>query len=243
MIKLKISHNSLSNIGLNRNENQDYFYCGNPSVDEGTAKRISSLSVIADGLGGLSNGGEASKIAVNSFLDHIAHQNFEKNNDSDYVINQMLKGFKIANSKVLDNSKNNNIKSGTTLSASLLIDDNLYITHTGDTRVYIFEDKKLFKGYSVNQITVDDNPPGHPNSLTKYIGKSSVISPSTHTYKVKSGSLIILTSDGFHEEVAHERFINLVNKTRFNSLAKSLVDEANKVSGIDNITVLATKID
>jgi len=242
MSKLNFSYLVSSDIGL-RNDNQDFYYCDYPYRTGDKGSGISSLSVIADGMGGLSHGREVAEIAVNSFIEYIFHQNFKDTVDSKLVLNYMDQGFTLANEKVIQFAKKNNTKSGTTLTAALLINDNLYITHVGDTRAYIFHNKKLFTGYSMSQITSDDHPPNNPFSLVNYIGdKNKELVTSRHEMKVKSGSLIILTSDGFHGPVKNERFLKLVNKNKFELLPESLIKEA-KISGKDNITVAITKTD
>ena len=238
--KLKLTNFSLSDIGLSRNQNQDYYY--SDILYSNNGELISGLSVIADGMGGLKNGREVSRIAVKTFVEYIKSKKFNFKNLDEFIFKEMIKGFKIANQKVFDISKKNEIRSGTTLTAALIINAQMYVTHVGDTRVYVFEDKKIFKSYSFDQITSDDNPPNDPHSLTKYIGKDLELSPSTYKHKIKSNSLVLLTTDGFHDEVPQKTFLKLVNKTKPELIPKKLIEEANKVSGRDNVTIVLTAI-
>ena len=67
--KLKLTNFSLSDIGLSRNQNQDYYY--SDILYSNNGELISGLSVIADGMGGLKNGREVSRIAVKTFVEYI----------------------------------------------------------------------------------------------------------------------------------------------------------------------------
>ena len=68
------------------------------------------------------------------------------------------------------------------------------------------------------------------------------MSPSTYKHKVKSNSLVLLTTDGFHDEVPNKNLLKLVNKTKPELIPKKLIEEANKVSGRDNVTIVLTAI-
>ena len=106
----------VTDVGRHRTHNEDNI---------GTDASL-GLVLLADGMGGLSHGREVAEIAVNSFIEYIFHQNFKDNIDSKLVLNYMDQGFTLANEKVIQFAKKNNTKSGTTLTAALLINDNLF---------------------------------------------------------------------------------------------------------------------
>ena len=232
----------LSDYGIKK-ENEDFFFCNYPYITGDKGSGISCLSVIADGMGGLHNGKEAAKIAINTFVNHISQQSFDYEDKSESVLNHMEKGFEISNEKVIEMSKVNRLYSGTTLTAALLIKDKLFITHVGDTRAYILN-KNFFGRYSSYQITSDHNPLNQPFKLTEFIGnQDKKIEPSKYEISLKPGNLLILTSDGFHDYVSEKIFHKLVRKNEIKKLPKMLIEEAIKQSSKDNITAVITKIE
>lgn len=239
---LNYSQFGLSDNGI-KNENEDFFFCDYPYITGDKGSGISCLSVIADGMGGLHNGKEAAKIAIDTFVNYISQQSFDHKEKSGIVLDYMEKGFKISNEKVIEMSKINKLYSGTTLTAALLIRERLFITHVGDTRAYILN-KNFFGKYSSYQVTSDHNPVNQPFKLTEFVGnQDKKIEPSKYEISVKPGNIIILTSDGFHDSVSEKRFHKLVRKNEIKKLPKMLIEEAIKESSKDNITAVITKIE
>lgn len=239
-----------TDVGLKRENNEDNLYAR--IYDENTA-----LFVVADGLGGYSSGEVASKVAVNNIRD-----NFEVNLDTlkksdEHDIKQFFKQLiQITNEKIysmqMANPKYKGM--GTTIVLVGKVNGNIYYESVGDSRLYYIDEIKQ----KIEQITEDDT---YVNELLrkKLIKKSEV---DTHPQKhmltkalgifnkvdlqvdllIKDKGYLILCSDGLTNMLTNENILQTVINTDFSILADTLVDEANRNGGTDNITVIVVEI-
>lgn len=239
-----------TDVGLKRENNEDNLYAR--IYDENTA-----LFVVADGLGGYSSGEVASKVAVNNIRD-----NFEVNLDTlkksdEHDIKQFFKQLiQITNEKIysmqMANPKYKGM--GTTIVLVGKVNGKIYYESVGDSRLYYIDEIKQ----NIEQITEDDT---YVNELLrkKLIKKSEV---DTHPQKhmltkalgifnkvdlqvdllIKDKGYLILCSDGLTNMLTNENILQTVINTDFSILADTLVDEANRNGGTDNITVIVVEI-
>ena len=82
-----IRSSALTDIGLKRENNQDFVFVSNLGVG-----RLDSLFVVADGMGGHNGGGTASDVAVETMLSRIRESSFESARISAFVSPASLKG-------------------------------------------------------------------------------------------------------------------------------------------------------
>jgi len=192
-----------------RKEQQDAFgFCD--VNDKASLRTQGVVSVLADGMGGLAMGAEASNRALSSFL--AAYANVR---DSELSIdNKMAQAITAANQSVAELAHENHLYGnvGTTLVATCIKDDVLHWISVGDSRIY------LFRGGQLTQLTVDHNfrnqlinespdgqlptdqveNPNDLNALTSYLGLDEIaeIDQNHKPYGLKSNDRLILCSDG-----------------------------------------------
>jgi len=123
-----------SNVGKVRSNNQDSGYAGR------------SLFVVADGMGGHAGGDVASSIAVKRIIE--ADTVYDSAADAEFALQAALIG---ANAQlaetVFEHAELTGM--GTTVSAMVVLHNEVAIAHIGDSRIYLLRDNEL------SQITVD----------------------------------------------------------------------------------------
>lgn len=235
----------LSNAG-GRKENEDY--CGYHETD------LYGCYILADGLGGHRNGAIASKTVgkavINDFINDPGA--------SQEILTRYLLNAKQEMSKV--GSQINSAGGMKTTVVVVLTDFNyLYWVHVGDSRMYLFNSGKLFsrtKDHSIPQLLADTGEISEGeirshedrNRLTAVFGSEGEdrFSYNDDPYKLLSGDVILLCSDGFWEYVLESEMENdLVGASSpevwLGDMEKRLLERA--ISGHDNYSALAVMFD
>lgn len=230
-----------TDIGKVRQKNQDQAI-----VTANNKNQI--LGVVCDGMGGHKSGEIASRMVrdyiVNSFKVNPAFLNEEE------VKNWMFETISQANVNVKKISHGNEEHEGmgTTVVVAVVIENNLYISHVGDSRAYICDNEKLqqiTKDHTLVNALIDqgaisqEEAKNHSqkNVLLQAIGASAEMQPSFYSvdfYKKR----VLLCSDGLYNTVNEEQIFNIVKeKTNVNEKVEALLSCANAHGGYDNIAV------
>lgn len=235
----KITKNILSgsDVGKERKDNQDRFYCFD---DNKWGNGVSTFIAIADGMGGLNDGGKAAEIALDCIKQNLSDIDFKNPFlTNDFIFEVLYNSTIKANEEVCSYSKKNNTQMGTTLSFGILIRDTFYFSHIGDTRIYSIKESSFKKNnYSIEQLTVDDNVEGSSNILTQHIGSEKEISPFLGKFKISKTSFLLFASDGLYGLVEDQKIAEFFASYKGDVLPKKLIDEANNNGGNDNITLV-----
>lgn len=159
------------------------------------------IFIVADGLGGHSDGERASLAAVDYFDENcLGGYTSER-------ISELMEG---ANKEVIKNGDGGK----TTVAAAFTEDGNFIYANAGDSRVYYFRDGRIIaqtKDHSVCQASVDmgvlrpEDVRGHEDRsrLLKVLGSEEKlnIKRGYPPIKIKSGDAFLVCSDGFWEYV------------------------------------------
>lgn len=232
-----------------RNYQEDSFGISDISTEALEAKGI--FAVLADGMGGLSNGKEISQQTVTSLLNWFStHWTANSTNEN-------LKNYVVALNAELSRRfcNSDRINSGTTLVTAHIKDGFLNWLCVGDSRLYVKRNGKL---YQVNEdhdylnqllssviddtITLDmamDNT--QKDSLAACIGKEDldVFDYSKQGFRLQNGDMLILCSDGVYNAFSHDEFNNLLQGDPM-SVAENLKYriQAKNIPHQDNNTVI-----
>ena len=235
----------VTDVGNVRTNNEDAAVI---SFAEGTSQKDKDcLLVLADGMGGHNSGEVASEIALAVFTDAY----FTHRGD---ICKSLKYALKKANQAVFDASLTDTQYTGmgTTITAVVIRNSNVYLAHVGDSRAYFLgEDSflRLSKDQTVVQKLVDmgqiteAQAASHPerNVLLNALGTK----PQTQGDVLKTNSTLgaentlLICSDGLYDLVSDEEILAIANASKsIETIAYDLIAEAKKRGGHDNITVL-----
>ena len=226
--------------GKVRSANEDAFL-----IDE-----THQVFAVADGLGGLPGGAEASQRIVELLKQTYSHVDADKERAD---LGELILGI----NKILTKEGNEAhpfTGSGSTLTIAQLISDQLLIGHIGDSAAY------HLRGEDFNQITIDHTmeqefieragenarnlmPPKYPHTLTRCVGQNKNVRVDQLRLAVASGDRLLLCTDGLNKIVTKQQIhAALQADASPEAICQELVEHANREGGPDNITVIVVFI-
>jgi len=249
MTALRIKACGLSDVGLTRAHNEDYF-----EIDP-----MHRLYVVADGMGGHSHGEVASQIAVNTIREFVA-KTADKDTTWPFGMDARLErhsnllkmAVRTAHDHVLRAiSKDGSLYGmGTTVVGLLIAGQTAAVAHVGDSRAY------RLRGARLEQLTQDhtwvneqvvagflskEQARSHPlkNVVTRALGGESDVLVDVRELEVQSGDLFLLCSDGLTGMLSDADIRDRVASGRsLHEICRTLINDANARGGIDNVTVV-----
>jgi len=238
---------ALSDRGLVREFNEDYYGVYEPETDELMVGR-GILTVVSDGMGGHFSGGAASRTAVEA-LSEVYFEDGEGD-----AMNALAWAFNEANKRVFETvGEGRKGLAGTTLTAVVLFEDHMNVAHAGDSRAYLIrgdEMRQLTRDHSVvgelvRQGMLDnDEARNHPhrNIITRAVGlKGQVDIDVNRNIDVESGDILLICSDGLFSMLAEDEIHRIVSSKTPGDACDGLVKRAKEEGGTDNITVIIAK--
>jgi serine/threonine protein phosphatase PrpC len=240
--------------GQLREVNEDSVLC--TSFDLRTHLGIISagLFAVADGMGGHNAGEIASDLATRTLHTECISGLLAQSPAPPPSI--LAAAFKKANRKVLDSATVAELKGmGTTLTAALVIGDELYVAHVGDCRCYVINKRETIqvtRDHSVVQQLLDagtitlEEARNHPrrNEITRVLGYSRTIVPDLNYVKLYAGDNILLCSDGLCGMLSStEISATVIGAANPDQACRDLTAQANLAGGRDNISVIVVKPD
>ena len=188
-----------------------------------------SLVIVADGMGGLEQGKQASDLAIKSFIHAY------KSKSSDESIDSALKRSVIhCNKAVYDFSTAQGLdgKLGTTIVATVTISNMVHWISVGDSRIYQIKqdsitcltkdhnyENDLLELVEKGELTIEEvNNNSQKAALTSYIGDKEIakIDSSKEPLKCAHGDKILLCSDGLYAHISDLEFIQTIKTTKIN---------------------------
>lgn len=251
---LRVKACGLSDVGLTRAHNEDYF-----EIDP-----QHRLYVVADGMGGHSHGEVAAQIAVSAIRDFIA-----KTADRDTTwpfgmdarlerhSNLLRMAVRMAHDHVLRAiSKDGSLYGmGTTVVGLLLAGGTAAVAHVGDSRAYRLRDGRL------EQLTQDhtwvneqvvagflskEQARSHPlkNVVTRALGGESDVLVDLREVRVRPGDLYLLCSDGLTGMLSDADIRDRMAADKsLHEICRALINDSNARGGVDNVTVVLLSIE
>jgi len=272
-LRVEISCGALTHPGKVRQNNEDHFLVARlaksmqiyqSSLEAPGEMDFSQedgyLMVVADGMGGAAAGERASALAVASVKDyalntlkwflHVGRK------DESALLAELQKSLEIADKAVVDegeaNARFNGM--GTTLTMAYSIAADLYITHAGDSRAYLFRHGKLQQitnDHTLVQMMIsggvlsaeDAKHHARRNIVTNVIGgPSEGVHAEIHKIRVMDGDVLLICSDGLTEPVEDDRIAEVLgSEPGPEAAAQKLIDLALKNGGPDNITAVIAR--
>jgi PPM family protein phosphatase len=215
-----------TDIGLTRSENQDRVAALRIGGKTGGGRPLVAIAV-ADGMGGMRDGGKCATLALSSFFFALT---LYREHD---LQRRAVAAISYANDQVFEFASG---KGGSTLS-SVLIDQELrpVVVNLGDSRVYAFG-----RGAKVDRLTRDDSLAeavgGHGRELLQFVGMGDGMQPYVRPIPTGIASLAI-TTDGIHFVDASTLESILTNSLELRSASERLSALARWCGGPDNASV------
>ena len=174
------------------------------------------MTVICDGLGGLSQGEVASGNVVLAF-DRWFKEDF-LNAAENWTRERIQEAWEelvlSMNIKIQEYGKRQGVELGTTLTAALFLQDKYYVIHVGDCRLYEIDDdiRQITKDHTLieqeldkGNISEDDaRMDGRRNVLLQCIGVTKSLQIDFLVEDIKPGACYLLCSDGFRHAIEQE---------------------------------------
>jgi PPM family protein phosphatase len=195
---------SLSDLGCQREDNEDSYSYWEPAGDAEFAEK-GRLAVVADGMGGHEGGQEASRIAVEVIQEVYAGT---PATDPQALLtagfqeaHQRIQSYAVAHPKLRG--------MGTTATAAVIVADQLYYAHIGDSRLYrvtrdevarLTHDHSYVGRLVESGVISPQEAEAHPqrNILTAALGAGLEILVETPELPItlKTGDILVLCTDG-----------------------------------------------
>lgn len=236
-----------TDVGREREHNEDAL--DHVTLDGG------QLLVVCDGMGGHEAGEVASAVATRHLIQALQPVSGAASPAPDVgqALEAALRG---ANEAVMaEADRTGRPTMGTTAVAALVLGDQLWYGWVGDSRLYVFRKGELLqrsKDHTHVQRLVDmgvitlDEARHHPDSnvLVQALGggrgAQAEFAPSrvAAPFTLQQGDVVLLCSDGLYDRIDDDEIYPIIAEQILGDALQSLVDEANRRGGYDNITVL-----
>lgn len=235
----------------NRDQQQDSFGISNLE-DREFVSYGGALAVLADGMGGMSHGKNASQTAVKTMLNSYAGKHKEEG-----ISKALYRSLLEANAGVLEiaSEMNEPGQVGTTFAAAVVHLNMLYWISVGDSRIYLLRnnrliqltadhtyEKELLRDAANGMICKDDakrNPDRHV--LTSYLGLAGLdeIDRNIRPFLLRHNDKILLCSDGLYKSIMEDEIIENINGSPQSS-SERLVDYviSRNYRNQDNVSVV-----
>ena len=210
------------------------------------------LFAVADGVGGLDLGEVASSTAIS-----VLTSEFESAPGGAMLISLLPRLLQYANAAVHDRTlapEYRGRKMATTIVACALRHDQAVVSHVGDSRCYLVRkgmarqitqdhtwvNEQLRQGL-ISEHEIAGSETRHV--LIRSLGPERFVSPDTTALTVQSGDVLVLCSDGVHDEMPEGIIAAIVSQSKpVDEIAHELVARAVEHDGNDNTSAVVVKI-
>lgn len=225
---------AITDPGRRRRQNEDAFV------------REPPLFAVADGMGGAQAGEIASRLAAAA----LRQRGDDKAADGRQRVVTLVEE---ANRRVYERASEDEAASGmgTTMTVALVEDDAVWMGHVGDSRAYLIRERALEQLTEDHSLVAElvrsgklspEEAEVHPQRsvITRALGTEADVDVDAFSVRPRPGDVFMLCSDGLTSMVPDDVILSIVERTPhdLDRAAKSLVDEANRGGGEDNITVV-----
>lgn len=223
--------------------------------------RAHNLFVVADGVGGNACGEVASALAVETVAEFIRAASedaeltwpFKAEGDSDPFESRLEVSIRLANRRIREAVRLDpqTLGMSTTIVACQFVDEECYIAHVGDSRIYrlrngafdqLTHDHSLvnaFRTGAEEPIDLSIIQARYGNVILRAVGAKDDVDVDTSGMTVEAGDVFLLCSDGLTDMLKPHAIAALISRASdLDEACDSLIDAANENGGRDNISVL-----
>jgi serine/threonine protein phosphatase PrpC len=236
-----------------RQQQQDAFGFSDPA-NAAFVSHGGFLGIVADGVGGLTHGSEASQSAVRAFIAA-----YHRKTPHESIQEALSRSLREANAAVLRVASEPSVEGvGTTLAAAVIQDHSLHWVSAGDSRIYLLHDGHLTQVTAdhiyarqldeqaaqgiISRAAAQEN--SERGSLTSYLGQPELkeVDKNAHAVVLAPDDCVILCSDGFYRALDDAEIVGAF-QSDLQQACELLVNQgiAKQRKGQDNITVIALR--
>jgi serine/threonine protein phosphatase PrpC len=244
-------------VGRQRDHNEDALFTLTTTLTSDYGNVPFGLYIVADGMGGHQHGEIASGIAIRVVAGLVVRKlyttllSLKHSPPEQSLLEIMQEGVMEAHRTITRQAPG----SGTTLTAILILGNQMTLAHVGDSRAYsisqngsmevLTRDHTLVKRLvELGRITTDEAAV-HPqkNVLYRALGQGEPFDPDLNTMQLPDAGSLLICSDGLWGVVPEEEIHRLVLEVEAPEEAcMRLVEAANEAGGPDNITAILVKL-
>lgn len=253
--QLRLEARGRTDVGRKRPHNED-------SIEVSEELR---LFAVADGMGGHAAGEVASRAAVETLGEFIAHSHRDRDFTWPFGFNDQLgpgenllwTAIQLSNRKVCqlagDTPEYGGM--GTTMVVLYLPERVAHIAHVGDSRIYCLRDGELIALTAdhswVNEqlqrnIITEEEARNHrwKNVITRALGNRIELEVDLKTMEARPGDLFVLCSDGLTGMIEESEMLDLLkaHADDLGAACDAMIEAANMAGGLDNISVVLVRV-
>jgi PPM family protein phosphatase len=244
-------------VGKQRELNEDSLLCITTTMAGNSGNMPFGLYIVADGMGGHQFGEVASNAAIRTVAGYVLRKFHSylfqiKTDTMDESFQEIMLG---AVNEAQKSIQREAPGSGTTLTAALVLGQQITVAHVGDSRAYfvypdarieaITRDHSLVKRLEeLGHISAEEaeNYP-HRNVLYRALGQGEILEPDIFTLAFPQPGYLMLCSDGLWGVVSEQDIVRSINESpTLQRACQSLISAANIAGGPDNISVVLVQL-
>jgi serine/threonine protein phosphatase PrpC len=243
---------------MERAGNQDALLTLSGIIESADSPPPFGLFIVADGLGGHTDGERASLVAATSLARHVTNLVYlpmlteqELSSNQPTIPEVLEEAMQEADRQVKEVVP----EGGTTLTAAIIYRNLLYIAHVGDSRAYLINDgnmELITRDHSlarrlqeIGHLTPEEAE-AYPqkNVLYRAIGQGDLLEDVDRaTRRLLPGSQLLLCSDGLWGVVNDQAILKIIEETTdVQEACDKLIAAANQAGGPDNITAVLVQM-
>ncbi len=243
-------------IGKQREHNEDCLFAFSVTTGGEANSAPLGLYIVADGMGGHQYGEVASSTAVRTMANYLLKRFHaylvHPSEGMEEPLQEMMRAAIIEAQRAVTQAAPG---SGTTLTAALVLGQQMTIGHVGDSRAYtlradgrvevLTRDHSLVKRLEeLGQISTEEAA-AHPqrNVLYRALGQGEMLEPDVFTTPFPQPGYLLLCSDGLWSVLPDDNLCNLVTAApNLHSACQNLIAAANDAGGPDNISAVLVQL-
>ncbi|MCL4219163.1 MAG: Stp1/IreP family PP2C-type Ser/Thr phosphatase [Candidatus Hydrogenedentes bacterium] len=239
----------ISDVGKKRERNEDSCLMCAPADDKLEVRR-GRVFAVADGMGGVSGGAFASRLALDTV--NATYYGAQDNG----IPPALRRAIEAANTRIYEEAGNQPEYRGmgTTVSMVAVMGEHIYIGHVGDSRVYLKRNgmglTQLTRDHSLvaeqvrNGFISEEEARTHSlrNLITRAVGTRETIKTDLYWTKIRAGDVLLICSDGLCGVIEDDVMDKALQVDNLAGTARSLVGRALEAGGPDNITAILIKV-